>query len=336
MDRKRWAGLERMSARWGDYNVMTSSPAGKRMSRQKRLAVRLRRTWPLYALLAPAIIYLLVFHYYPMYGAIIAFKEFKINKGIWGSPWVGLKHFEKFISYYQFPEILRNTVFISLYSTVAGFVVRLVLSLSLHCMRAAGYKKCIQTVTYMPHFISTVVIVGMVIRFFNPTLGPISRLIQFFGGTNRDLMGVSAAVPHLYVWSGIWQNAGWATILYLATLSGVDPTLHEAAIVDGATRIQRVRHIDLPSLTPTIVITLIMDVGRIMSVGADKMLLMQNNLNLSTTQIISTYVYQIGIASSTPRYSYAAAISLFNTIINFTLLVITNTISKKLNQSSLW
>ncbi len=203
-------------------------------------------------------------------------------------------------------------------------------------MRMKLYKKCIQTVTYMPHFISTVVIVGMIIRFFNPTLGPISKLIQAFGGTSRDLMGIAQAVPHLYVWSGIWQNAGWATILYLATLSGVDPTLHEAAVVDGATRMQRVRHIDLPSLAPTIVITLIMDVGRIMSVGADKMLLMQNNLNLSATQIISTYVYQIGIASSTPRYSYGAAISLFNTAINFTLLVITNTICKKLNQSSLW
>ena len=300
------------------------------------LRTRLRRTWPLFVLLAPAIIYLLIFNYYPMYGAIIAFKDFKINLGIWGSKWVGLKHFQKFISYYQFPQILKNTIVISLYSTAASFVVKLVLSLSLHCMRSAGYKKVIQTVTYMPHFISTVVMVGMLIRFLNPNMGPISLLIQAFGGTDRDLMGVPAAVPHLYVWSGIWQNAGWATILYLATLSGVDPTLHEAAIVDGATRMKRIWHIDLPTLAPTIVITLIMDVGRIMSVGADKMLLMQNDLNLSATQIISTYVYDIGIASSMPRYSYASAISLFNTVINFTLLVLTNTISKKLNQSSLW
>ncbi len=300
------------------------------------LSKRLKRTWPLFLLLAPAIIYLLIFNYYPMYGAIIAFKDFKINLGIWGSEWVGLKHFEKFISYYQFPQILKNTIVISLYSTVAAFFVKLILSLSLNCMRSAGYKKVVQTVTYMPHFISTVVMVGMLIRFLNPHMGPISKLIQALGGTSRDLMGIPSAVPHLYVWSGIWQNAGWATILYLATLSGVDPTLHEAAIVDGATRLKRVWHIDLPTLAPTIVITLIMDVGRIMNVGADKMLLMQNSLNLSSTQIISTYVYDIGIASSMPRYSYAAAISLFNTVINFSLLVITNTISKKLTQSSLW
>ena len=302
----------------------------------RSLRARLRRTWPLFVLLMPAIVYLLIFNYYPMYGAIIAFKDFKITQGIWGSKWVGLKHFEKFVSYYQFPQILKNTITISLYSTVAAFFVKLILSLALHCMRSARYKKVIQTVTYMPHFISTVVMVGMLIRFLNPTLGPISKVIQALGGTSRDLMGIPSAVPHLYVWSGIWQNAGWATILYLATLSGVDPTLHEAAIVDGATRMKRIWHIDLPTLAPTIVITLIMDVGRIMSVGADKMLLMQNDLNLSATQIISTYVYDIGIASSTPRYSYAAAISLFNTVINFTLLVLTNTISKKLNQSSLW
>jgi len=316
--------------------MSTQSSAVHHLPRHGGLAKRLRRTWPLFVLLAPAIIYLLIFNYYPMYGAIIAFKDFKINKGIWGSSWVGLKHFAKFLSYYQFPQILKNTITISLYSTVASFFVKLILALSLHCMRSAGYKKTIQTVTYMPHFISTVVMVGMLIRFFNPTIGPISKLIQFFGGTDRDLMGVASAVPHIYVWSGIWQNAGWATILYLATLTGVDPTLHEAAVVDGATRMKRVWYIDLPSLAPTIVITLIMDVGRIMSVGADKMLLMQNSLNLSATQIISTYVYEIGIASSTPRYSYGAAISLFNTVINFSLLVITNTISKKLNQSSLW
>lgn len=303
---------------------------------RKSFKVRFQRTWPLFALLLPAIIYLLIFNYYPMYGAVIAFKNYKINKGIWGSDWVGLKYFEKFLSYYQFPLILKNTLRISVYSIIASFIVKLVLSLSLNCMRTEGYKKVIQTVTYMPHFISTVVMVGILIRFFNPTIGPISKLIQMLGGTDRDLMGVAEAVPHIYVWSGIWQNAGWATILYLATLSGVDPTLHEASIVDGATRMHRVWHIDLPTLTPTIVITLIMDMGRVMSVGADKMLLMQNDLNLSTTQIISTYVYEIGIASAMPQYSYGAAISLFNTVINFALLMIANTVSKKLNQAALW
>ena len=271
-----------------------------------------------------------------MYGTIIAFKEFKISKGILGSEWVGLKHFVKFLEFYQFPMILKNTLVISIYSTIAGFAVKLILSLSLHCMRAKAYKKVIQTVTYMPHFISVVVMVGMMIRFFNPTFGPISKLIQAMGGTNRDLFGVAGAIPHLYVWSGIWQNAGWSTILYLAALSGVDPTLHEAAIVDGATRMHRIWHIDIPTLLPTIVITLIMDVGNIMSVGSAKMLLMQNDLNLSTSEIISTYVYSVGVSSASPRYSYGAAIGLFNNIVNYILLVTVNTISKKLKQATLW
>ena len=315
---------------------MTTPSSRKIVPKHSSLLTRIRRTRALYMLLIPAIVFLIVFHYYPMYGAIIAFKNYTISGGILGSEWVGLKNFQKFINYYEFPLILKNTLRISIYTITASFFIKLILSLSLNCMRLEGYKKIVQTVTYMPHFISTVVIVGILIRFFNPSIGPISKLIQSLGGTNRDLMGVSEAVPHIYVWSGIWQNAGWSTILYLATLSSVDPTLHEAAIVDGATRMHRVWHIDLPTLIPTIVITLIMDMGRVMSVGADKLLLMQNSLNLSTTQIISTYVYGVGIASASPQYSYGAAISLFNTVINFSLLMIVNTISKKLNQAALW
>jgi ABC-type polysaccharide transport system permease subunit len=297
---------------------------------------RIAENRQMYLFLILPLIWLIIFKYGPMYGAQIAFKLYVPKEGIWGSKFVGLANFDQFFKSLYFSRTVGNTLILSAYSIAVGFPIPIIFALLLNVVRSRKWKGWVENVTYMPHFISTVVIVGMVIRFFNPTLGPISKLIQYFGGTNRDLMGVEKAVPHLYVWSGIWQNAGWATILYLATLSGVDPTLHEAAIVDGATRMQRVRHIDLPSLAPTIVITLIMDVGRIMSVGADKMLLMQNNLNLSSTQIISTYVYQIGIASSSPRYSYGAAISLFNTAINFTLLVITNTICKKLNQSSLW
>lgn len=315
---------------------MSTRPAEIRPVKHTPLATRLRRTWPLFIFLAPAVIYLLIFNYYPMYGTLIGFKEFKISKGILGSEWVGLKHFVKFLEFYQFPIILKNTLTISIYSTIAGFAIKLILSISLHCMRAKGYKRTIQTVTYMPHFISVVVMVGMMIRFFNPTFGPIAKLIQAFGGTNRDLFGISGAIPHLYVWSGIWQNAGWSTILYLAALSGVDPTLHEAAIVDGATRMHRIWHIDIPTLLPTIVITLIMDVGNIMSVGSAKMLLMQNDLNRSTSEIISTYVYSVGVASSSPRYSYGAAIGLFNNVINYILLVSVNTIAKKLKQATLW
>jgi ABC-type polysaccharide transport system permease subunit len=188
----------------------------------------------------------------------------------------------------------------------------------------------------MPHFISTVVMVGILIRFFNPSLGVISKLIQLLGGTDRDLMGIPAAIPHIYVWSGIWQNAGWSTILFLATLASVDPELHEAAIIDGASRMGRILHIDLPTLKPTMVICLIMDFGNIMNVGAEKMLLMQNNLNRSTTEIISTYVYAQGISAGNPNYSYATSIGLFNSIINFLLIILVNQICKRMAQVSLW
>ena len=296
----------------------------------------LRRLMPLYLLLLPAVVYMLVFQYYPMYGAQIAFRDYKVARGILGSEWVGLKHFQRFVTSVQFARILANTLRISIYSLIVGFAAKTILSLSLNCMRAMRYKKLVQTVTYMPHFISTVVMVGILIRFTNPNMGVISRLIQAFGGTNRDLMGVAGAIPHLYVWSGIWQNAGWSTILFLATLSSVDPELHEAAIVDGATRMRRVWHIDLPVLIPTMVITLILDCGGIMSLGYEKMLLMQNDLNKSASEIISTYVYAQGIASASPKYSYATAIGLFNSAINFSLIVLVNALAKRLNGTSLW
>ena len=197
-------------------------------------------------------------------------------------------------------------------------------------------RKMVQTVVYIPHFISTVVIVGIILRMFNPNLGTLSKLIQFMGSTNRDLMGVNSAFPHIYVWSNIWQNAGWGTIIYLATLSGIDPQLHEAAIVDGATRLQRVRHIDIPAIIPIAIIILIMDCGKIMDVGFEKILLMQNSLNISSSEVISTYVYKVGIATGRPNYSMSSAIGLFNSIINFLLIIIVNSISKSLKQNSLW
>lgn len=303
--------------------------------RQQTLST-LKRIWPLYVMLLPAVAYLLIFKYYPMYGAQIAFRNYSLRKGITGSEWVGLKWFVKFIKNYQFKALLKNTLTISIYGLIANFAVRTVLSLSLNCMRSKGYRKTIQTVTYMPYFISTVVMVGILVRFFNPSLGVISKLIQAFGGTDRDLMGVASAIPHIYVWSGIWQNAGWSTVLFMATLSGVDPQLHEAAIIDGATRLGRVRHVDIPALKPTMVICFIMDCGNIMNVGYEKMLLMQNSLNRSTTEIISTYVYAQGIAAGNPNYAYATAIGLFNSVINFLLIVIVNQICKKLGETSMW
>ncbi len=316
--------------------VQSVAASGGRAKRKGRLAIQLRSQIPLYLMLLPAVTFILLFCYYPMYGAQIAFRDYTIAKGITGSPWVGLKHFINFINYYQFWLIIKNTIRLSVYSLTAAFAVRLIFSLSLNCMLGSRYRKLVQTVTYMPHFISTVVMVGIVIRFLNPSLGIISLAIQALGGTNRDLMGVASAVPHIYVWSGIWQNAGWSTILFIAVLASVDPQLHESAIVDGASRFKRIWYIDMPTLVPTMVICLIMDFGGIMNVGFEKILLMQNNLNLSTTQVISTYVYQKGIAASRPEFSYTAAIGLFNSVISFFLVVVVNRIAKSLNQASLW
>lgn len=297
---------------------------------------KLKRIWPLYILLLPGLLSILIFNYGPMYGAMIAFKDYKIADGFINSNWVGLKWFDKFVSGYDFKLLLTNTLRISIYSLIVNSLVRIICSLSINSLRQQALKKIIQTITYLPHFISTVVMVGILIRFFNPSYGVISKIIQFFGGTDRDLMGYASAAPHIYVWSDVWQNAGWSTILFLSALASVDPQLHEAAIVDGATITQRIFHIDLPALVPTIVICLILDCGNIMNVGHTKMLLMQNSLNISTTEIISTYVYNIGISSATPKYSYATAIGLMNSIVNFILVVLVNGICRRLNETSLW
>lgn len=312
------------------------SSSGACKSKVKRFAKRLKKTWPLYLLLLPGILATGIFHYGPMYGAIIAFKDYKISKGIWGSDWVGLKWFEKFINHYQFETLVANTLRISIYNIVATMAVAITLALMLHCVRNKKFKSILQTITYLPHFISVVVMVGTLIRFLNPTMGVLSKLIQSFGGTNRDLMGIPSAVPHLYVWSGIWQNAGWSTIMYLAALTSVDPELHEAAIVDGASRFKRVLHIDVPTIIPVFVISLIMNMGKILTVGTDKILLMQNDLNRTTTEVISSYVYHQGIASASPKYSYATAIGLMNSLLSFILIVVVNQICKKVNNTSLF
>lgn len=301
-----------------------------------RLWMSVKKAWPLYLLLLPALIYIIMFKYAPMYGAIIAFKDYKVKDGIWGSAWVGLKWFQKFFSYYDCWTLIKNTLRISIYNIVVSLGVAIVLSLMINCVRSKKLKGVVSTVTYMPHFISTVVLVGLIIRFLNPSLGALSKLIQAFGGTDRDLMGIPSAVPHIYVWSDVWQNAGWNTVLYLSALTAVDPQLHEAGIVDGATRFQRVLYIDIPAIIPTIIICLIMNMGAVLAVGADKMLLMQNDLNRSTTEVISTYVYNKGIASANPQYSYASAIGLLNSVISFILIVVTNQISKKATDTSLF
>lgn len=320
-------------------NVETSSTGTaayvnrKPSLRGKRLKGILQN-YELYIFLLPAVLYFLIFHYGPMYGIQIAFKNFIPTKGIWGSPFVGLKHFKNFFDSYYFWVLIKNTVGISLYSLVAGFPIPIILALMLNEVKNRRFKKLVQNVTYAPHFISTVVMVGMMVVFLSPSNGVVNEVIKALGGEPISFMTRSSMFKSIYVWSGIWQNAGWGSIIYLATLSGIDQQLHEAAIMDGATRLQRIRFINIPGIMPTMVIMLIMNTGSIMSVGFEKVFLMQNSLNMETSDVISTYVYRMGLLNA--QYSFSAAIGLFNSIINFALLVTVNTLAKRLNETSLW
>ncbi|MCL2057699.1 MAG: ABC transporter permease subunit [Oscillospiraceae bacterium] len=308
-----------------------------RTSRFNQYKKRLFKLIPLYVMLIVPVAYVLIFCYYPMYGAQIAFRDYKTNLGITGSPWVGMKNFITFFTSRNFLRILSNTLTLSIYYLIANTLVVVILSLLIHSLDGSRfYKKMVQTVIYLPHFISMVVIVGIVLRMLNPHLGILSRAIQAFGGTDRDLMGVSPAFPHIYVWSGIWQSAGWGTIIYLAALASAGTELHEAAMIDGASRFRRLLHIDIPTIMPTIVIILIMNMGTIIDIGYEKILLMQNSLNLSASEVISTYVYKMGIANNIPDYSLSTAVGLFNSVVSLFLVVTVNQIAKKVSETSLW
>lgn len=280
--------------------------------------------------------YLVIFSYVPMYGVQIAFKRFNAGLGITRSPWVGFEHFIKFFESYLFVRTIRNTLEISLYSLIVGFPFPIILAIALNCCRRPRYKRVVQMVTYAPHFISLVVLCGMILQFLSPKFGIINNVIKFLGGKEILFIASPEYFSSIYVWSGIWQNVGWSSIIYVAALSGIDPELHEAAIIDGASRLKRVRYIDLPGILPTIIILLILSFGSIMSVGFEKVLLLQNSQNLERSEIISTYLYKVGLASSMPNYSYSTAIGLFNSAINFILLIFINTLSKKVSQTSLW
>lgn len=299
-----------------------------------------KKKWQLHLFMLLPVIYILIFAYYPMFGVQIAFKDFNPGKGIWGSPWVGFKHFVTFFKSFQFKRVITNTLRISLYSLIIGFPLPILFALFLNVLHNLKFKKFVQTVTYIPHFISTVVIVGMLVQLLNPVTGVygnIYRLIYGFGYP-KNIMAMPTAFTHLYVWSGIWQNLGWNSIIYVAALTNISMELHESAEIDGASRWQRVLHIDLPGILPTIAILLIMRTGSIMSVGFEKAYLMQNDLNLMRSEVISTYVYKVGIAAGSGNYSFASAVGLFNSLINCSLLVLVNAIVRKLsdNSTSLW
>ena len=293
-----------------------------------------RKDWQLLLMCLLPVIYFIVFHYLPMYGVQIAFKDFYASKGIWGSEWVGLKYFKRFFESYQFWPLIKNTLALSFLQILVGFPVPIMLAILLNQMKNQRFKQFVQTVTYCPHFISIVVLTGMLYIFLSPRTGLINNIITFFGGESKFFLGEPGWFRPIFVLSGVWQNAGWSAIIYIAALAGISTDLYEAARMDGANKWQIIRHIDLPGIMPTVTMMLIMEMGKVMNIGFQKAYLMQNGLNISASEIIPTYIYKIGLIDA--QYSYSAAISLFNNIINIILLVTVNKIAQKTSENSLW
>jgi len=295
---------------------------------------RMKRSWELYVIVLLPVLYLIIFKYIPMFGVSIAFKDYNVVKGIWGSPWAGFKHFETLFHSPNFPLLIKNTLIISFYALIAGFPVPIILALALNEVRTGFFKRSVQMITYAPHFVSTVVMVSIIILMLSPHVGVVARLFSFFGMTNTNFMGEPGLFKSIYVWSGVWQEMGYGSIIYIAALSSVDPALYEAARMDGASRFKKIIHIDLPTLIPITVILLILSLGSIMGVGFEKIFLMQNPLNVSTSEVISTYVYKVGLLGA--NFSFSSAVGLFNSVINLILLVVVNFIARRLSDNSLW
>lgn len=300
----------------------------------RSLWLRIRRNGGLYLLMIPAMIIFICFTYLPMYGIVIAFKNFKPARGILGSEWAGMRYFKKYFSSYMFSNTIRNTLLISIYTILVTFPLPILIALMCNQMYAKRFKKFFQVSTYLPHFISTVVMCGMIVLFLSPSSGVIPKLLGYIGVQTGDLMGKASAFSSIYVWTEAWQHVGWDSIMYIAALSAVDPQLYEAAVVDGANKWQKMRSIDIPLLMPTAVVLFILRAGSVMSVGFEKVYLLQNDLNISASEIISTYVYKMGLKSN--QYSYSAAIGLFNNVVNFILLLSVNFIAGKMGDTSLF
>ncbi|MFB9278063.1 ABC transporter permease [Cohnella cellulosilytica] len=294
----------------------------------------LRRDASLWLFCIPGIVLTFIFSYIPMYGIQLAFKRFNATAGIWGSDWQGLYYFKRFFESPYFESTIWNTLVISFYGLLVSFPIPIILALLLNSLHHKRYRKLIQTVTYAPNFISVVVMCGMIILFLSPTVGVINSVLHLFGMDPVNFMAKQEYWRHIYVWTGVWQTAGWSSVIFFAALAGVSPELHEAARCDGATKFQLIRHIDFPSILPTATILLILNCGSILSVGFEKAYLLQNNLNLSVSEIISTYVYKVGLINN--DISYSTAIGLFNTLINLVLLLMVNKIADKLSGNSLW
>lgn len=315
--------------------MMSSSKVINRPNNRWKKAMRyLGRNWQLYLLFVPVIIYFVLFHYMPMAGIQIAFKNYSFRKGIWKSPWVGFTHFERFFSSYYSGETIYNTLMLSVYSLIVRTPLPILLALMMNEVKSSAYRRTVQTITYAPYFISTVVLCSMVILFLSPDSGLINNIIVAMGGQATYFMGQPAYFKTIYVMSAVWQYTGWDAVIYMAALSGIDPQLHEAAMIDGAGRFRRIWHINIPGIMPTIVILLIMSCGTLMSVGFEKVFLLQNDLNRSSSDVISTLVYRQGIEQR--DFSYSTAVNLFNSVVNCIMLIVVNAVARRVGETSLW
>lgn len=320
---------------------MESAPYQLNSNHSSTKALKLKHFWRqvqrdkyLFLLIAPVIIYYVIFHYIPMYGVVIAFENFSPTKGILRSPWVGFKWFEQFFQSFYFFRIMRNTLLLNVYNLLWGFPVPIIFALLLNEVRSAVYKRAVQTVSYLPHFISVVISVGIVVGFLSPTNGIVNMAIKSFGFDAINFMSDPKWFRTIYITTDIWQEFGWGSIIYLAALTSIDPVMYEASKIDGANRWQQLVHITLPSLAPTIIILFILRTGRIMSVGFEKIILLYNPSTYETADVISSFTYRRGLLSA--EYSFGAAVGLFNSVINFIMLVSVNKISKKVSETSLW
>ena len=313
--------------------VNRNSLRGKHTLSAAYILRRMRESWQLYAMLLLPVVGLIIFAYWPMYGILLAFKQYKVKLGIIGSPWVGMKYFNQFFSSPMFKQLIWNTFTVSIYSMVAGFPFPILLALMLNEVANLKLKKTIQTITFAPYFLSTVIVCGMLFQIFGWS-GIMNTVLQPLGVPRTDYLAIPTAFRHLYVWSGVWQGSGYSAVLYIAALAGVDPELYDAAKLDGASRIQKIVHIDLPSILPIIIITLILSSGGILSVGYEKAYLLQNNINIGLSEVISTYVYKMGLVQA--QYSFGTAVGLFNSVISLTMITIVNLIARHVGETSLW
>ena len=294
---------------------------------------QMKKYWVLYLMFLPAVLYYVIFAYKPMYGALIAFKDFEPTLGFMESPWVGFKHFIKFFDSYYFWRLIKNTFTISGFTILFGFPAPIILALLMNEIQSSAFKRTVQTITYLPHFISMVVICGM-IKIFTGDSGIITDIVVMFGGERTSLLNKAEFFVPIYVISNIWQTVGWGTIIYLAALTGVDQELYEAAAIDGAGRFRQTLSITLPGIAPTIITMLILRLGNILSVGYEKIILLYNPMTYQTADVISSYNYRAGLLES--QWSYSTAVGLFNSAINLAFLVLTNKISKSVSETSLW